>query len=132
MIIIRNANVLTMAGKNFDHGDVLLNDGKIIAVGNDISAPDARVIDAHGMIALPGIVDAHCHIGMFDDAMCFEGDDGNECTDPITPQLRALDGIYALDRCFTEAYQGGITTVATGPGSANAIGGQFLAMKTYG
>jgi imidazolonepropionase-like amidohydrolase len=77
-------------------------------------------------------VDAHCHIGMWEDGIGFEGSDGNEATDPVTPELRAIDGINPEDNCFREARENGITTVVTGPGSANVIGGQFAALKTYG
>ena len=80
----------------------------------------------------PGLVDAHSHLGMFGDSLGFESDDGNEITDPVTPQLRAIDAINPFDRCFQEAREGGVTTVVTGPGSANAIGGQIAAIKTVG
>jgi imidazolonepropionase-like amidohydrolase len=133
MILIRNARVLTMEDDQvLQGGEILIQDGKIAAVGSALSAPGARVVDAKGMYALPGVVDAHCHIGMFEDGMGFEGDDGNEATDPLTPQLRALDAINPMDRCFSEALSAGVTCAATGPGSANVIGGQFLAMKTNG
>ena len=80
----------------------------------------------------PGFVDAHCHLGMFGEALGFEGDDGNESTDPCTPHLRAIDAINPLDRCFEEAREAGVTTVVTGPGSANPISGQLEAIKTAG
>ncbi len=101
---------------------------------NNAIKPDGEdtVIDAAGNYVTPGLVDAHCHIGMWEDAVGFEGDDGNETTDPVTPQLRAIDGIYHADRAFAEAREHGVTTVVTGPGSANVIGGQFAALKTYG
>jgi imidazolonepropionase-like amidohydrolase len=111
----------------------LIEGGKIKAVGESVDIPaDAEVIDAGGMYVLPGIVDPHCHIGMWEDAVGFEGADGNEKTGPITPSLRAIDAINPLDHCFTEAREYGVTTVVTGPGSANVIGGQFVAMKTAG
>ena len=77
-------------------------------------------------------IDAHCHIGVFANGYGFEGDDGNEETDPATPQLRAIDAVNPMDYCFTEAAKGGIGTVVTGMGSANPIGGTFIAMKTWG
>lgn len=133
MILVKNGKLLTMEQAGFvDGGDILLDAGKILAVGQNLSADGAKVIDAGGNYVLPGIVDAHCHIGMWEDGMGSEGADGNEVTDPITPHLRALDAINPSDPCFTEAYQHGVTLAATGPGSANVIGGQFLAMKTYG
>ncbi|MFU0800981.1 MAG: amidohydrolase [Xylanivirga thermophila] len=133
MIIIKNGKILTMADKTYEKGDILI-DGKIIKkIGEDIIAPeDAKVIDAEGMWIIPGIVDPHCHIGMFEDGMSFEGSDGNEATDPVTPELRAIDAVNPDDNSFREAREHGVTTVVTGPGSANVIGGQFAALKTYG
>ena len=131
MLLLKNGNVMTMAGPAFV-GDVAIENGKIVAVGQSLSYSDAEVRDVTGMTVMPGIVDPHCHIGMWEDAMGFEGADGNECTNPITPELRAIDAINPYDRCFEEAAAGGVTTCVTGPGSANVIGGQFVAMKTYG
>ncbi len=131
MLLLKNGLVLSMAGPAFT-GDVLLKDGKIAAVGEHISAEGAEVVDCTGYYVLPGFVDAHCHIGMWEDGMGDEGADGNENSDPITPQMRAIDGINPFDPCFKEARVAGVTTVVTGPGSANVIGGQFAALKTYG
>ena len=131
MLLLKNGNVMTMAGPAFV-GDVAIENGKIVAVGQSLSYSDAEVRDVTGMTVMPGIVDPHCLIGMWEDAMGFEGADGNECTNPITPELRAIDAINPYDRCFEEAAAGGVTTCVTGPGSANVIGGQFVAIKTYG
>lgn len=131
MLLLKNGNVMTMAGPAFV-GDVAIENGKIVAVGQSLSYSGAEVRDVTGMTVMPGIVDPHCHIGMWEDAMGFEGADGNECTNPITPELRAIDAINPYDRCFEEAAAGGVTTCVTGPGSANVIGGQFVAIKTYG
>ena len=131
MLLLKNGNVMTMAGPAFV-GDVAIENGKIVAVGQSLSYSDAEVRDVTGMTVMPGIIDPHCHIGMWEDAMGFEGADGNECTNPITPELRAIDAINPYDRCFEEAAAGGVTTCVTGPGSANVIGGQFVAIKTYG
>lgn len=131
MLVLKNGNVMTMAGPAFV-GDVAIENGKIVAVGQSLSYSDAEVRDVTGMTVMPGIVDPHCHIGMWEDAMGFEGADGNECTNPITPELRAIDATNPYDRCFEEAAAGGVTTCVTGPGSANVIGGQFVAIKTYG
>ncbi|SHJ67411.1 amidohydrolase [Paramaledivibacter caminithermalis] len=133
MLLIKNGKVFTMEGKIFERASILVEDGKIKEIGENIVAPlDAQVIDAEGRIVMPGFIDAHCHLGMWEDSIGFEGADGNEMTDPVTPQLRAIDGINPLDRTFEETRQGGVTCAATGPGSANVIGGQFVAIKTYG
>lgn len=118
-----------------EDGYLRFDDGKISAVGGmEEYKPleQEQVIDAGGKNLFPGFIDAHCHIGMWEDGLGFEGDDGNESSDPSTPYLRAIDAVNAMDRCFTEAAQAGVTTVLTGPGSANPIGGQWVAMKTLG
>lgn len=138
MLLINNGRIITMTDIDYDNGYVLVEDGKIVAVGQNISEiedllkEDTKIIDAGGGYVLPGLIDAHCHVGMFEDSVGFEGDDGNESTDPVMPQLRAIDAVYHADRSFAEAYENGVTTVVTGPGSANVIGGQFAALKTYG
>ena len=133
MILIKNGKILTMAGKTYESGCVLIDGSKIVDVAENLKpSPKDEVIDAKGMVVMPGIIDAHCHLGMLEDSMGFEGDDGNEDTDPVTPHLRAIDAINPMDRNFKEAYEAGVTTVMTGPGSANAIGGQFAIIKTYG
>ncbi len=133
MILIKNGRIYTMAGDVIENGSILIKDGKIAEVGKDIIAPlDAEVIDAEGRMVTPGFIDAHCHLGMWEEGIGFEGDDGNEATDPVTPQLRAIDSINPMDISFEEAYQGGVTTAITGPGSANVVGGTFVAIKTYG
>lgn len=133
MILIRNGKIYTMAGEPIDNGSILVDNGRIVAVGTQVEAPqDAEVIDAAGKMVFPGFIDAHCHLGMWEDAIGFEGADGNESVDPVTPQLRAIDSITPTDRTFQEAVEGGITTVCTGPGSANVIGGTFAVIKTFG
>lgn len=133
MLLIRNARLYTMEGPGMlESGDVLIDGGKIAAVGVNLSAPGAREIDARGAYAAPGFIDAHSHIGLWADGERDETGDGNEMTDPVTPQMRALDAVNPIDPCFAEACRAGVTTVATGPGSANVLGGQFLAMKTFG
>lgn len=132
-MLIKHAHILTMEAVDYPDGFLQWNDGKIIAIGNACDAPeDDTVTDAAGRYLLPGFVDAHCHLGMWDDGLGFEGDDGNEETEPVTPQLRALDAVNSFDDCFAEARSAGVTTVLTGPGSANPIAGQWLAMKTLG
>ncbi|MEG2597359.1 MAG: amidohydrolase, partial [Oscillospiraceae bacterium] len=132
-MLIINANIKTMEENDYKNGYIQVLDGKIAAVGNMENVPsDEEIYDAKRKHLYPGFIDAHCHLGMWEDSIGFEGDDGNEETDPITPHLRAIDAINPLDRTFEEAVRGGITTVLTGPGSANPIGGQWLAMKTKG
>lgn len=131
MKLIKNAKILTMSGVTYENGCILF-DEKIIYVGEGKSLEADEVIDAAGMIVAPGLIDAHCHLGMFEDSLGFEGDDGNEDSDPVTPHLRAIDGINPFDRGFAEAREAGVTAVLTGPGSANPVGGQFAAIKTYG
>lgn len=133
MIHIKNGKLFTMTGEIIDKGSILIEHGKIVAIGKTIEPPtDAEVIDAEGKLVFPGFIDAHCHLGMWEDAIGFEGADGNEAVDPVTPHLRAIDSIYPMDRTFEEAREGGVTTVCTGPGSANVIGGIFSTIKTYG
>lgn len=133
MIAIVNGNIVTMAGREFSQGQILIEGTKIKAVGQELAIPQGcQVIDAQGRLVLPGFIDAHSHIGMWEESIDFQGADGNESTDPLTPDLRGLDGVYPMDPPFADAVKGGITAVATGPGSTNVVGGQFLAMKTHG
>lgn len=133
MILIKNGIVLTMAGENIEDGCVLVDEGKIKYVGKEKKFDgEVEIIDANGGYIMPGMIDAHCHLGLWEDGVGFEGADGNEATDPITPHLRAIDGINPMDKTFKEAYENGITCVCTGPGSANVISGSFSVIKTYG
>ena len=134
-MLIINGTVHTMDGPVIENGYVAVSGSKIAKVGPMEGLPaswEGEVIDAQGGHICPGFIDAHCHLGMFGDALGFESDDGNEETDPCTPHLRAIDAINPLDRCFSEARAAGVTTVLTGPGSANPISGQFAAIKTDG
>lgn len=133
-MLIKNAKIYTMEGYIFENGYILEKEGKIVSVGEmkDIDCFDEEIVDLNGKSLYPGFIDAHTHLGMFENALTFEGDDGNEENDPITPNLRAIDAVNPLDKCFSEALEAGVTTIVTGPGSANPIGGQLVAMKTYG
>lgn len=134
MYLIKNANLISMADINYEVVDILV-DGKVIKKIGKLNQKDfkeAKIIDAEGNYVTPGIVDPHCHIGIFEEAIGFEGADGNEMTNPITPELRAIDAIKPQDVAFIEARESGVTTVCTGPGSANCIGGTFTILKTYG
>jgi len=132
-LLIKNAKIYTMEGRPIENGWLRTENGIIHSLGEG-EAPDysGEIIDAGDGVLLPGLIDAHTHIGMCEDSLDFEGEDTNEDTDPSTPQLSAEDAINPMDRCFDDALSAGVTTVITGPGSANPIGGRLIAMKTYG
>ena len=134
MLLIKNGYIKTMAGADIPNGYVLIGDnGKIQSVGKDIAAePDWDILDAGCRLVTPGCVDAHSHIGLDNQAMGWEGRDYNEIIDPLTPHLRAIDSINPQDEAFALALRGGVTTACTGPGSANVVGGTFVALKLYG
>ena len=134
MYLIKNANLISMKDINYRVTDILIEEGKIKAIGklNAKDYPNHQVIDAMKRYVTPGIVDPHCHIGIYEEAIGFEGADVNEMTNPVFPELRAIDAIKPQDVAFLEALQSGVTTVCTGPGSANVIGGTFCVLKTYG
>lgn len=130
---VAGGRVLTMTGAVYDPGFVLIENDKIIGIGGLselVVPPGAVVIDAAGKVVMPGLVEAHCHVGIYEEIYRDDGDDLNETTDPVTPQLRAIDAINPEDLGLGDACQGGVTTICTGPGSANVIGGENLVMKT--
>lgn len=133
MKIIKNCNLWTMGEENNFEADILI-DGNVIKKVGKFDVADyfgCEVIDAKGMFVMPGIVDPHCHIGIDQSTVGNVGNDTNEITNPVTPELKGFDGIKAADEAFETALKGGVTTVCTGPGSANVIGGTFCALKTY-
>lgn len=134
-MVVINVKTRTMAAQDFECGYVRCADGIFTDIGDMTGyteLPGEEVIDGAGLTLYPGFIDAHCHIGMWNDALCFEGEDGNEDTDPSTPHLRAIDSVNPMDRCFEDAVAAGVTSVCTGVGSANPIGGSFIIMKTWG
>jgi imidazolonepropionase-like amidohydrolase len=134
MLLIKNGHIKPMVGADIENGCVLIDDnGKISALDKDIK-PDSsmQIIDAQGRLVTPGCVEAHCHIGVHNSAMRWEGADYNEMSDPITPQMRAIDGINPIDESFELAIKNGVTSACTGPGSANVVGGTFAAIKLVG
>jgi len=134
-LLIKQANIHNAVEREAFTGDVLIEDGKIVKIEKEISGDlmmGAEVIEAAGYDLYPGFVDAHCHMGLDGYAVGFPGQDYNELGDPITPQLSAVDAINPQDETFKMAREGGVTCVATGPGSSNVIGGTFCAIKTYG
>lgn len=131
--LIRGGLVHDAVHRDACKADILLADGKIAAIGGGLTAPaDAAVFDADGLEVYPGFVDAHTHIGLDGYGIGYEGCDYNEMNDIWTPQLRAIDGINPRDPSLADARRAGVTCVCTGPGSANVLGGTFLAMKTVG
>ncbi|MBR1779709.1 MAG: amidohydrolase [Clostridia bacterium] len=133
-MLLKNAKIYTMEGRTIDNGFIRIEEGKIALVDEMVNLQEKLedTLDLKGKSVCPGFIDAHTHLGIFENGLTFEGDDVNEENDPITPHLRAIDAVNPMDECFREAYSSGITTVLVGPGSANPIGGEILAMKTYG
>lgn len=129
---IKGGTLYTVADREPFIGDVLFEDGKIIGIGAGLSARADECSDASGKRVYPGFIDAHSHLGLSGTAIRFEGMDYNELTDSLTPQLEAIDAFNPQDESVREAALGGVTAVGTGPGSANVLGGTFIAVKTYG
>ena len=141
-MLIINGKILTMAEKNYDHGYVCITDGKITSTGDMGDLPrdtavqnknsSEEIIDADGAWVMPGLIDAHCHVGIAEEKWGVVTDDCNEMTTPITPHLRAIDAVNPMDPAFHDAIIAGITSLMTGPGSSNVAGGQSLFMKVQG
>ncbi len=133
MLAIINANIVPVAGEAMPDATLLMRDGKIEALGTDVEIPgEARVIDARGRTVTPGIVEAHAHVGISEQGLGAEGSDHNETTDPVTPHVRAIDGINPRDDAFREFREAGITTALVPPGSANLLGGSAVVLKCSG
>ncbi len=135
MLYIQNGRIMTMSGPVLEHGNVLIRNGKIEAVGEENLLPSdfqGNIIDASDCLVLPGLIEAHCHVGITEEKKGKEGDDCNEMVEPITPYLRAIDAVNPMDAAFHEAVRAGITSVMVGPGSSNVVGGQFAFIKTFG
>ena len=134
MIAIKAGEVRTMGPEgNIEDTVVLVEDDKISGIGRDLEIPaGAEVYDYSDRIVTPGLIDAHTHLGIGEEGLGWEGRDYNEMTSPVTPELRAIDAINPEDQGLQDAREHGITTVMAGPGSANVIGGECLALKTGG
>ena len=131
-MLFKNATIYTMEQEPFV-GDFRIDKGVFTEVGKNLTANEGEdVQDLNGLYVFPGLVESHCHLGMEETAIRFEGDDVNEITDPITPNMRGIDGCNPMDETVELALKGGVTTVAAGPGSANVLGGTFFAYKTKG
>ncbi len=132
-LLIKNAKLYTITNGVIENGSVLIKDGKIAAVGTDVAAPEgAEVLDATGRVVTPGLVEAHCHLGVSEQGIGSEGNDVNEMTDPATPHVRAIDGINPHEEGFRSAIEAGITAAWVTPGSANVIGGMATTVRTWG
>ncbi|MFI6385974.1 amidohydrolase [Nonomuraea sp. NPDC050540] len=132
-VAITGGYVVPVTGAPVENGTILIQDGKITAVGADVSVPDGvEIVDAGGAWVLPGFVEAHGHMGVHEEADGWAGQDTNEMTDPNGARLRALDAINPADLGFGDALSGGVTTAVIKPGSANPIGGQTVALKCWG
>lgn len=133
MLCIKNGTIHTAVAPEPFTGDILIENGKIRAMGADLDIPaEAEILDAEGLFVYPGFVEAHCHIGLDGYGIGYEGMDYNEMNDIACPQMRGIDGVKAMDPAFAMAAEAGVTCVATGPGSANVLGGTFTAIKTVG
>lgn len=133
MIHIKSGTVYTITNGILKDTDIIVKDSKIKEIGKNLKAESgAKIIDAKGKFVFPGFIDAHSHIGLFEEGIGFEGTDVNEMTDPITPHVRGIDGINPRDEAFGLALNAGVTTVSAGPGSANVVGGTFVVMKLVG
>lgn len=135
-MLITNGRIYTMAGAMYDAGYIKITGSKIVSVGSMSDVPDGEsgedILDVEGAWVLPGLIDAHTHIGITEETRGSMGDDCNEISCPVNPALRAIDAINPLDPAFHDAIMAGITAVMTGPGSANVVGGQFAFIKTHG
>lgn len=133
MLLIKNGILHTMEDANPFQGDILIKNGKIIEISQDIKQQEnVQCVDADGLDVFPGFIDAHSHIGICEEKATVPGDVSNEGTNPVTPYIRAIDAVNPMDSAFHNALAVGITGVMVGPGSANPIGGQFAFIKTYG
>ncbi len=126
-----------MAGAPIENGVLHIMDGKIEAVGTPSEVPvcpveGEEVLDVPKGIIMPGLIEAHCHMGITEEKKGMEGDDCNETVNPVTPCLRAIDAINSMDAAFDNAVRAGITAAMIGPGSSNVVGGQFALLKTHG
>lgn len=137
MMYITGGRILTMAGQVYENGTLQISNGKIVAIkegaiGDMPSGNEKKVLDVQGAWVMPGLIEAHCHMGITEEKKGMEGDDCNENVEPITPYLRAIDAINTMDAAFDDAVRAGITSAMIGPGSSNVVGGQFAFLKTKG
>jgi len=133
VVAISGGRIVPITGDDIERGTVLIENGKIAAVGAKVAIPDgARVVDATGTWVLPGFIEAHGHVGVSEEAEGWAGQDTNEMTEPVTAHVRAIDAINPADMGFRDAISGGVLAVNVNPGSGNPIGGQTVALKCWG
>lgn len=140
MLVIIHGKIKTMEEHDYDDGYIQIEHGRIVTIGDmkecGLEAlqnnDEVQIIDAKGNLVMPGIIEAHCHMGITEEKKGMEGDDCNENVDPVTPYLRAIDAINPMDDAFHDALKAGITSAMIGPGSSNVVGGQFAVLKTHG
>ncbi|NLM76594.1 MAG: amidohydrolase, partial [Ruminococcaceae bacterium] len=136
MLLLTNAFLHPVSHSAIQRGYLWIDPPVIRAIGSGdppadlLAVHQGPVVDLAGSHIVPGLIDAHCHIGLFNDGLASEGYDANEHSDPVTPHMQAIDGLFQDDRCFAEALAAGVTTVMTGPGSANVLGGSFAVLHT--
>jgi imidazolonepropionase-like amidohydrolase len=132
-ILLKNAKVYPITSQPIQNGEVLIENGKIIKVGKNLDTDSTvNIIDCHNHYLLPGFIDVHTHLGLYDEGTGWAGNDANETAEAMTPHIRAIDGVYPLDPAFSDAVKSGITTAHVMPGSANVIGGTTSVIKTTG
>lgn len=134
---IIGGRIKTMAGGDMEEGYIRIADGKIAEIGKRDEmkihpASHEKTLEIRNGLIMPGIIEAHCHMGITEEKKGMEGDDCNETVNPITPYLRAIDAINTMDAAFDDAVRAGITSAMIGPGSSNVVGGQFAFLKTKG
>ena len=132
MLLLKNGKIFTMANSQVIYGDILINDGKIVDINSSINEPKAKIIDVSNHIVTPGFIDGHCHLGIVESGVGAIGNDMDEKSDPINPQLIVENGINTMDSSFEDAVKAGVTTVSIAPSESNVIGGKSCVFKTYG
>lgn len=132
-ILLKNAHVYPVTSLPIEHCDVFVEEGKIKKIGTHLIADsETRIIDCNNRYLFPGFIDVHTHLGLYDEGTGWAGNDANETIEPMSPHVRAIDGVYPLDPAFSDAIKYGVTTAHVMPGSANVIGGTTSVIKTTG
>lgn len=132
MLLLKNGKIFTMADSQVIYGDILIDDGKIVDINSSINEPKAEIIDVSNHIVTPGFIDGHCHLGIVESGVGAIGNDMDEKSEPINPQLIVENGINTMDSSFEDAVKAGVTTVSIAPSESNVIGGKSCVFKTYG